>query len=204
MKISKHILALKRKVKKQNTDDTCIVSAPSTAVFILIAVLILAIFMEMGSMASVGFKARETANMIARQVSITGEINQDTAKIAEDFIRYGERINKNTEQSFWGYPFPVIISVGIDLDTSDHSGYDVQWTSMRATKEENFVREDLYLPAQEDYRAQLGTPIEVLINCTVPTRIIADFNFDNDQSYYVNITSHGVSQIYWKDLDTTP
>lgn len=164
---------------------------------VIFAVLLL-IFCDSLKMASNGFKAREMANTIAKQISVTGEISMDTLELAKSCINEFEEAEGNENRAVLVHIYDSNDSILQSWGTIYLNGlgggesYDFQENQSSATTSRNQI--------------QLGDTCTVTVmiinkSSSVSSPETTDLNKPDMNSSVFQVSSKAVSQIYWKELD---
>lgn len=189
---------MKMKCQSVLKNNNAVFSTPVILMGCVIFAVLLLIFCDSLKMASNGFKAREMANTIAKQISVTGEISMDTLELAKSCINEFEESEGNENRAVLVHIYDsndgILQSWGtIYLDgLGGGESYDFQENQSSATTSRNQI--------------QLGDTCTVTVmiinkSSSVSSPETTDLNKPNSNSSVFQVSSKAVSQIYWKELD---
>lgn len=189
---------IKLKCQSALKNNNAAFSTPVILMGCVIFAVLLLIFCDSLKMASNGFKAREMANTIAKQISVTGEISMDTLELAKSCINEFEEAEGNENRGVivqicdsndgllqnWGTVYLEGLGGG--------ESYDFQENQSSATTSRNQI--------------QLGDTCTVTVEIINKSSSVSSpettvLNKPETNSSVFQVSSKAVSQIYWKELD---
>lgn len=193
---------IKNKIKRIKSDEKAYINTPTVLVGMLILIFIVLLFTDAVVLSSQGFQARQAASTVAKQISVAGEVNEDTANLAKELCyelmadsgTFAEKEKGRT----------VVIQINDSEDNEIQTfGYTVvpdetmeDFTLVNKTTEKNGKTIPMY-------KFQLGdtAKVSVMIFNTATTTGVIEGNLFNPSRSLINVKSTAVSQIYWKELD---
>lgn len=205
------ISKIKNKVKFVLSDEKAYINTPTVLVGMLILVFIVLIFTDAVVVSSQGFQARQAAQTIAKQISVAGEVNEDTKKLAQKVLN--EMVQDGYHYSDSNEDNPKIKIIMCQITNSD--GEEIQnfgcaiggepggaVTEMFELDNKTTEKNGKTIPM---YKFQLGDTAEVTVGILYlgnlsPTGVIQG-NLFGEHTSSMEAKSTAVSQIYWKELD---
>lgn len=185
-------------------NDKAVTSTPTILMGCILFAVLLMIFCDSLKLASNGFKAREVSNTIAKQISVTGEITNDTLELARSCINEFEESQGNENRmvtveifdseggslQLWGTEYLNIFGQGAGTET-----YELKNNTDADGKDRNKI--------------QLGDTCKVQVKIlnkesmiASPTDSISGLAGNNKKNSAIfSVNSTAVSQVYWKALD---
>lgn len=196
------ISKIKNKVKFVLSDEKAYINTPTVLVGMLILIFIVLLFTDAVVLSSQGFQARQAASTVAKQISVAGEINENTANLAKELCYEMMADSGTFAEKEKGRMIVIQIT--------DSSGNEIQsfgYTVAMDEKTEDFTlanktteKNGKTIPM---YKFQLGdtAKVNVMIYNTATTTGVIEGNLFNPSRSVINVKSTAVSQIYWKELD---
>lgn len=196
------ISKIKNKVKFVLSDEKAYINTPTVLVGMLILIFIVLLFTDAVVLSSQGFQARQAASTIAKQISVAGEVNENTANLAKELCYEMMADSGTFAEKEKGRMVVVQIT--------DSAGNEIQvfgYTVVMDEKVEEFTlanktteKNGKTIPM---YKFQLGdtAKVNVMIFNTATTTGVIEGSLSNPSRSLINVKSTAVSQIYWKELD---
>lgn len=189
---------IKLKCQSVLKNNNAAFSTPVILMGCIIFAVLLLIFCDSLKMASNGFKAREMANTIAKQISVTGEISTDTLELAKSCINEFEEAKGNENRG-------VIVQICDSNDGILQSWGTIYLDGLGGGDFYDF-RENQSSATTSRNQIQLGdtcTVTVIIINkdSSISSSSFNDLNNPEASSGVFKVSSKAVSQIYWKELD---
>lgn len=189
---------IKLKCQKVLKNNNAAFSTPVILMGCILFAVLMLIFCDSLKMASNGFKAREMANTIAKQISVTGEISTDTLELTKSCINEFEEAKGNENRG-------VIVNI-YDSNDSILQNWGTMYLSGLGSAENYDFRENQTSATTSRNQIQLGDTCTVEVTIINKTSSISspestNLNKPETNSSVFQVSSKAVSQIYWKELD---